>query len=54
MSHVLESDLYHWCRIPAQNLPSHPDLRAHFRLVRDSAEMGHLMAEELVSRDRSQ
>lgn len=37
-----------WCRIPAEELPGHPGLRVPFRLVKDSAEMGELMAGELV------
>ena len=49
MDHVRSADLYRWCRIPARELPGHPHLRAKFRLVADSAEMGRLMAEELVA-----
>jgi glucosamine-6-phosphate deaminase len=49
MSHVSKVDLYRWCKIPAQDLPRHPGLRTKFRVVRDSTEMGQLMAEELVS-----
>jgi glucosamine-6-phosphate deaminase len=48
MSHVLKQDLHQWCKIPAKDLPNHPGLRARFRLVRDSAQMGQLMAQELV------
>jgi glucosamine-6-phosphate deaminase len=40
--------LLEWCRIPAEALPGHPGLRVRFRLVRDSAEMGELMAKELL------
>jgi glucosamine-6-phosphate deaminase len=49
MDHVRNTDLYRWCRIPARELPGHPHLRAKFLLVADSAEMGRLMAEELVA-----
>jgi glucosamine-6-phosphate deaminase len=49
MDHVRRADLYRWCRIPVRELTRHPDLRAKFRLVADSAEMGRLMAEELVA-----
>ena len=49
MANVLRTDLYRWCKVPAGGLPSHPDLRTRFRVVRDSVEMGQLMAEELVS-----
>jgi glucosamine-6-phosphate deaminase len=40
-------DLYRWCSIPAQKLQDHPDLRVPLRIVRDSNEMGNLMAREL-------
>jgi glucosamine-6-phosphate deaminase len=40
--------LYEWCRIPYDQLESHPDRKIPFRLIRDSAEMGELMARELV------
>ncbi|HVO62106.1 MAG TPA: hypothetical protein VMT53_14300 [Terriglobales bacterium] len=48
MGHIAKADLYRWCSIPAAQLTGHPQLRTKFRLVRDSAEMGKLMAEELV------
>ena len=48
MSHVNPKDLYEWCRIPAENIEGHPKLRASFRMVKDSAEMGELMAREFV------
>jgi glucosamine-6-phosphate deaminase len=47
--HVRASDLYEWCRIPAQELAGHPDLRVPFRLVADAREMGEAMAHELVT-----
>jgi len=40
-------DLERWCRIPVEELSSH-DPRVPFRIVRDSDEMGRLMAKELV------
>ena len=40
--------LYNWCRIPGSQLAHHPGLKARFRVVRDSREMGELMARELV------
>jgi glucosamine-6-phosphate deaminase len=49
MDYVSRADLYRWCRIPASDLPGHPELRVKFRMVRDSAEMGQLMAKELVA-----
>lgn len=48
MSHVRLRDLYEWCRIPAEELVGHPARRVPFRLVRDAAEMGRLMARELI------
>ncbi|HHN46099.1 MAG TPA: hypothetical protein ENN09_01540 [Planctomycetes bacterium] len=40
--------LYEWCRIPAEKLQGHPDLRVPLRIVGDSVEMGRIMAGELV------
>jgi glucosamine-6-phosphate deaminase len=48
MGHIGKSELYPWCKIPAAELSGHPLLRTPFRMVRDSAEMGQLMAEELT------
>ncbi len=48
MSYIAKADLYRWCRIPATDLLMHPGLRVRFRIVRNSAEMGLLMAQELV------
>jgi len=48
MSYIAKADLYRWCRIPATELLTHPGLRVRFRIVRNSAEMGLLMARELV------
>ena len=48
MGEIRKADLYRWCKIPAAELAGHPLLRARFRMVRDSAEMGQLMAEELT------
>jgi glucosamine-6-phosphate deaminase len=48
MSHVNPRDLYRWCSIPAEELPKRSDLRVRFRVVRDSAEMGQLMAREFL------
>ena len=45
---VHPKDLLEWCRIPARELLGHPKLRVPFRLVADSAEMGRVMARELV------
>jgi glucosamine-6-phosphate deaminase len=48
VSEILKPDLYRWCRIPVQQLVSHPELKVPFRVVANSEEMGRLMAEELV------
>ena len=49
MEQVRRADLYRWCRIPARELAGHSQLRAKFRMVTDSAEMGKLMAEDLAA-----
>jgi glucosamine-6-phosphate deaminase len=49
MAAILKFDLYRWCCVPARDLSSHPQLKVRFRMVRDSTEMGQLMAEELAS-----
>lgn len=49
MGQILRTDLYRWCKVPSSELLNHPDLRVKFRIVQDSAGMGQLMAEELVS-----
>jgi glucosamine-6-phosphate deaminase len=41
-------ELYEWCRIPTQELEDHPDRKIPFRICKDSAEMGIIMARELV------
>lgn len=48
MSDIRKRDLYEWCKVSAHDLADHPKRRIPFRLVRDSATMGQLMAEELV------
>jgi len=48
MSMIDRKQLYEWCRIPAAELLNHPQRKVAFRIVRDSAEMGQLMARELV------
>jgi glucosamine-6-phosphate deaminase len=40
--------LYEWCRVPVEKLAGHPDLKIPLRLVADSAEMGEVMARELI------
>jgi glucosamine-6-phosphate deaminase len=48
MTFVSKADLYRWCSIPASELAAHPTLRVRFRMVADSAEMGSLLAGELI------
>ena len=48
MSPVDRRELYDWCRVPCSELAHHRGLRVPFRLVKDSASMGELMARELV------
>lgn len=45
---ITPQELYAWCRIPHSELEAHPLRKIPFRLVSDSAEMGRLMARELV------
>lgn len=40
--------LREWCSIPATEIANNPRLRVPFRLVKDSNEMGRIMATELV------
>ena len=40
--------LYEWCKVPVDRLEDHPQRKAPFRLSADSAEMGQVMARELV------
>jgi glucosamine-6-phosphate deaminase len=46
-------NLYEWCSIPYEKLENNPACRIPFRLVRDSDEMGILMARELVEEIKS-
>lgn len=48
MSAVDRRKLRQWCSIPVSDLAAHPGLKMPLRLVRDSAEMGEVMALELV------
>jgi glucosamine-6-phosphate deaminase len=45
---ITPKQLYEWCRVPFDKLESHPARKVPFRLVKDSAAMGELMARELV------
>ena len=48
MDFVNPRELHEWCRIPADQLLKHPKRRVPLRLVKDSREMGRLMAAELA------
>jgi len=48
MTAIPPQQLYQWCQPSAEELAGHPDCRVPFRLCEDSAEMGQLMARELV------
>ncbi len=48
MADILLKDLYEWCKIPAKKLAGHRKAKVPFRLVKDSAAMGRLMARELA------
>ncbi|HUV13038.1 MAG TPA: hypothetical protein VMY18_05290 [Acidobacteriota bacterium] len=40
--------LYEWCKVPADQLSAHPNRKVPFRMVKDSEEMGRLMASEFI------
>jgi glucosamine-6-phosphate deaminase len=48
MSPIDRRKLYEWCKVPCSELAGHRGLRVPFRLVKDSAAMGEMMARELV------
>jgi glucosamine-6-phosphate deaminase len=48
MTAIMTRDLYEWCSIPFTQLETHPARKVPFRLCADSAEMGQIMARELV------
>ena len=41
-------ELHAWCSVPYDQLEKHPARKVPFRLVKDSAGMGGIMARELV------
>ena len=45
---AIKGYLYNWCKVPLDQLVSHPDLKIPFRLSANSDEMGELMAREFV------
>ena len=48
MGFVQPRQLFDWCVVPYSELATHPQRRVPFRLCADSAEMGRMMARELV------
>lgn len=48
MSEIDLKDLYNWCKIPVRELADHPGLKVPFRLVKDSKELGQVMARDFV------
>jgi glucosamine-6-phosphate deaminase len=50
---ITATELYSWCKIPCNLLENNPALKVPFRLVKDSEEMGRLMACELAELIRS-
>src|SRR5437016_7397124 len=49
MSHnITTRELHRWCSIPAAQLEKHAARKVPFRLVKDSLEMGEVMARTLV------
>lgn len=45
---ITAADLYPWCKIPSDQLENNPRLKVPFRIVKDSYEMGMIMARELA------
>lgn len=45
---IAAADLYPWCKIPYDQLENNPMLKVPFRLVKDSNQMGIIMAGELA------
>ena len=45
---ITAAELYPWCKIPYDQLENNSQLKVPFRLVKDSTEMGMIMARELA------
>jgi glucosamine-6-phosphate deaminase len=52
MSRITLSLLKKWCSIPHHELQNSPELKVPFRLLSNSAEMGEIMARELIDEIR--
>ena len=48
MSEINPKELYRWCQVDYNELLNHPQCKVPFRLCKDAAEMGQIMARELV------
>ncbi|SDW17417.1 hypothetical protein [Paenibacillus sp. CF384] len=48
MCPISNQELYEWCKVPVNELMDHKARRIPLRLVRDSAEMGTIMAREFA------
>ena len=53
MNSISIKDLYQWCKIPAEALASHPQLKIPFRLASNSEEMGEVMARDFADEIKS-
>jgi len=49
MSDINIKHLYNWCKISTDQLVNHPDLKIPFRIVKDSKEMGDVMARDFAN-----
>ena len=47
-TNITQKDILSWCRVRHQELEKHPERKIPFRMCKDSAEMGQIMARELV------
>jgi len=47
-TNITPGDILTWCKIPYSELEKHPKRKIPFRICRDSAEMGQIMARELA------
>lgn len=48
MNEINPAALLEWCKIPYDQLETHPDRKVNFRLCTDSSAMGMIMARELI------
>lgn len=53
MNSISIKDLYQWCKIPAEALANHPQLKIPFRLTSNSEEMGEVMARDFADEIKS-